>query len=188
MAIKPQADLALDRFIHIFPGVIAQDDCRKIMDLMKDVVWDPAGSGSNSTSPDLRNCDTFDISSRKEQQPWEEVHILLFRAVNTAWKSYYLQHLDSRINIDTGYEILRYPTGTRCLEHVDSYDQRPRTVSCSIALNDNYQGGRFTFFDGQIRHRVPAGSALMFPSNFMYPHGVEEITRGTRYSIITWLA
>jgi len=187
MAIKTEASMGLDRFIHVIPGVITPENCRRILDMMPNDAWDVSGQGSNSTDPQLRNCDTFDISAHKDQAPWNEVNTIVFSAINTAWRAYYLQHLDFRINMDTGYELLRYPTGTRCLEHVDSYDQRPRTVSCSIALNNDYQGGRFTFFDGQVKHRVPAGSALMFPSNFMYPHGVEEITQGTRYSIITWL-
>lgn len=187
MSYKSDSNTTLDRFIHVIPGVLSQNDCRKILDSVTEDLWDAAGQGSNSTDPRLRNCDVFDISARKEQEPWTEINTLIFNALNTAWRSYYLQHLDFRINMDTGYELLRYKAGTRCQEHVDSYDQRPRTVSCSISLNDDYSGGRFTFFGGQLRHRVPAGSALMFPSNFMYPHGVEEITQGTRYSIITWL-
>lgn len=187
MAIKTDGSTTLDKFIHIVPGVISPENCRKILDSISNDSWDEAGQKSNSTDPHLRNCDVFDISACKDQAPWNDINAVIFSALNTVWRAYYLQHLDFRINMDTGYEVLRYPTGTRCLEHVDSYDQRPRTASCSIALNNDYEGGRFTFFDGKIKHRVPAGSALLFPSNFMYPHGVEEITKGTRYSIITWL-
>jgi predicted 2-oxoglutarate/Fe(II)-dependent dioxygenase YbiX len=91
------------------------------------------------------------------------------------------------IRHDTGYEILRYGVGTECREHVDSYTDRPRTLSCSIALNEEFEGGQFTFFDGRLRYTVPAGSAIVFPSNFMYTHAVAPITQGTRYSVITWL-
>jgi predicted 2-oxoglutarate/Fe(II)-dependent dioxygenase YbiX len=59
-------------------------------------------------------------------------------------------------------------------------------VSCSFALNDNYEGGEFSFFDGQIKIKLPKGAALLFPSNFMYPHQILPVTNGTRYSIITW--
>ena len=31
------------------------------------------------------------------------------------------------------------------------------------------------------------GDLLIFPSNFMYPHKVEPITKGTRYSYISWV-
>ena len=35
-------------------------------------------------------------------------------------------------------------------------------------------------------YKLEKGDALMFPSNFMYPHEVMPVTKGTRYSIITW--
>ena len=31
------------------------------------------------------------------------------------------------------------------------------------------------------------GSAVVFPSNFMFPHEVEKVTSGVRYSIMTWI-
>jgi len=31
------------------------------------------------------------------------------------------------------------------------------------------------------------GSVIIFPSNFMFPHYVKKVTKGERYSIITWL-
>jgi len=30
-------------------------------------------------------------------------------------------------------------------------------------------------------------SALIFPSNFMFPHEAKVVTKGTRWSIVTWL-
>ena len=37
------------------------------------------------------------------------------------------------------------------------------------------------------RLKLSAGSIVFFPSNFMYPHSIEPITKGTRYSIVAWL-
>ena len=34
--------------------------------------------------------------------------------------------------------------------------------------------------------KLKKGDAIMFPSNFMYPHEIMPVTQGTRYSIITW--
>ena len=34
-------------------------------------------------------------------------------------------------------------------EHVDHYDLHPRTLSCSIILNNDYDGGDFAFFGGE---------------------------------------
>ena len=53
-------------------------------------------------------------------------------------------------------------------------------------LNDDFKGGEFVLFDNEI---IPfeQGDLLIFPSNFMYPHKVEPVTQGTRYSYISWV-
>ncbi len=52
-------------------------------------------------------------------------------------------------------------------------------------LNDDYEGGEFLF---SRKHEIPlkAGDILVFPSNFMYPHEVKEVTKGERYSFVAW--
>ena len=53
-------------------------------------------------------------------------------------------------------------------------------------LNNNYEGGDFIMFE-DTKINLPAGSILIFPSNFMYPHEVSSITKGTRYSFVSWV-
>ena len=31
------------------------------------------------------------------------------------------------------------------------------------------------------------GSILVWPSNFLYPHSVEKVTKGKRYTVVSWL-
>ena len=58
-------------------------------------------------------------------------------------------------------------------------------VSALLFLNDDYTGGKFNVVNTSFNPE--SGSALIFPSNFIYPHSVDNITKGTRWSIITWL-
>lgn len=52
-------------------------------------------------------------------------------------------------------------------------------------LNDNFSGGEFILFDDYtISPRQ--GDIIIFPSNFMFPHRVNKITEGTRYSFVAW--
>jgi Rps23 Pro-64 3,4-dihydroxylase Tpa1-like proline 4-hydroxylase len=90
------------------------------------------------------------------------------------------------IEEDSGYELLKYEVGQFYTQHTDSFKARPRTVSCSFILNDDYKGGEFAFFDRELKYKLKKGSCIMFPSNFMYPHEIMPVTSGTRYSIITW--
>lgn len=53
-------------------------------------------------------------------------------------------------------------------------------------LNDNYEGGELVFFDGEYKLNLKAGDICIFPSCFMYPHEVYEVTKGTRYSFVVW--
>ena len=58
-------------------------------------------------------------------------------------------------------------------------------------LNDDYEGGDLIFGDQKLKEikriKLKAGSVIFFPSNFMYPHGIEPITKGKRYSVVAWL-
>lgn len=60
-------------------------------------------------------------------------------------------------------------------------------ITVSVCLNEDYEGGEFTFFQESLIYKLNKGDVLMFPSSFQYPHGVKEITKGTRYQLILWL-
>lgn len=51
-------------------------------------------------------------------------------------------------------------------------------------LNDNFNGGEFIMWDKDMK--LKAGDIIIFPSNFLYPHKVNKITDGERFSVINW--
>lgn len=51
-------------------------------------------------------------------------------------------------------------------------------------LNDDFQGGEFELCGEEMS--LTAGSVLIFPSVFLYPHQVKKVLRGTRYSWVSW--
>jgi len=53
-------------------------------------------------------------------------------------------------------------------------------------LNDNYEGGEFIMFD-DYEIKFKAGDLIIFPSVFLYPHLVKPVTKGTRYSFVSWV-
>ena len=52
-------------------------------------------------------------------------------------------------------------------------------------LNNDYEGGEFYMIEDKIN--LSKGDIIVFPSNFMFPHRVEPVTKGTRYSYISWI-
>jgi hypothetical protein len=58
------------------------------------------------------------------------------------------------------------------------------TMSALGLLNNDYEGGEFIMWDRKIEFN--AGDLMIFPSNFLYPHKVDPITKGERYSFVSW--
>ena len=59
-------------------------------------------------------------------------------------------------------------------------------LSIIIGLNDNYKGGEFIMFKDK-EYKIESGDIIIFPSNFLYPHKVMPVTKGIRYSAVSWV-
>ena len=88
-------------------------------------------------------------------------------------------------------DLLKYIPGGKYEVHTDHYSVTARHLSIIINLNDDYKGGDLIFTDQKEKEikrlKLGKGSVVFFPSNFMYPHSIQPITKGTRYSIVSWL-
>ena len=151
--------------------------------------WVPAITATGKSDAE-RQCSTIGISFdnviKKNQEARQKIDGMLFSVASQAIKEYVRHFNRTQIEQDSGYELLRYKEGQFYTQHTDSFKDRPRAVSCSFMLNDDYEGGEFAFFDRELVYNLKKGSCIMFPSNFMYPHEIMPVTSGTRYSIITW--
>lgn len=88
-------------------------------------------------------------------------------------------------------DLLKYTEGGKYVIHTDHHSDTPRHLSMILNLNNDYEGGDLIFTDQKEKEikrcKLDKGSVVFFPSNFMYPHSIEPITKGTRYSIVAWL-
>ena len=158
----------------------------------EDKYIDQLDSDINSTIIAMMANDVDEISMSSDESIGNsslrrELDDRLFESVSSVSKKYQEEFKHYSINVDTGYQLLRYKEGQFYTQHTDSFITQQRSLSCSLILNDDYEGGEFCFWDGTMMHRPPKGAALVFPSNFMYPHEIRKVTKGERYSIITWL-
>jgi len=92
---------------------------------------------------------------------------------------------DRLISSTKNIRILKYEKGQLIKDHVD-VDDRVR-ASCTLNLNEDYEGGEFRFFNGQVRESFKTGDAMLFPAEPIWIHGTEPITKGTRYCINCFL-
>lgn len=117
---------------------------------------------------------------------WPDLDSKFFQIYGNAIRDYCAKHTDLQIEKDEGYTLLRYHRTQSYAQHVDSGTRIPRAVTAIIGLNEEYTGGEFWFWGGAVKQRIEKGALLMFPASFQYPHGVQPIESGTRYSVITW--
>lgn len=180
---------ALINYIMVIKNKVPDTICDKIITEYKHATdWEKAHT-AGGVQNNIRNCDTVQLSQQfviQDNHVRKEIDSDLFNIAGQCIDEYSKKHPQCRIDQDTGYELLRYKKGEFYIQHVDSFLQAPRLVSCSMHLNDDYEGGEFAFFDRELKYKLNKGDVLMFPSTFMYPHEVMPVTQGTRYSIITW--
>ena len=188
--IKPASKL--EDFVQVFDNVLSPENCNLILDEYKNSSeWLDTRTGDGEVSKDTRNCTEISISSQHILEQNFDVRKNLddavFESVRNVITNYNNLIPTFRIDIDTGYQLLRYKEGEFYIQHTDSFKEQQRSLSCSIQLNEDYEGGEFALFDREMMIRTKPGSAIVFPSNFMYPHEIMPVIKGTRYSIITWL-
>lgn len=60
-------------------------------------------------------------------------------------------------------------------------------ISCSIKLNNDYEGGNLVFpLQNYSNEKVPVGDLLIWPSRITHPHQSTMLTSGQKYSITVW--
>jgi len=180
----------INDYIITFENILTPNLCEAILKEYKDSDEWVDTQIATGIRKDIRSAMTIsvslDIIIQKNEKVRRKLDNYLFASAGLAIKKYNELFPLAQIEEDSGYELLRYETGQFYKKHTDSFKARPRAVSCSFFLNDDYEGGEFSFFEGELKLKAPKGSAIMFPSNFMYPHEILPVTKGTRYSIVTW--
>jgi predicted 2-oxoglutarate/Fe(II)-dependent dioxygenase YbiX len=185
----------LEDYINIIPNIVSEELCDLVIEEYKNSEEWSLGAIGHAYNNLIRNCSVISISAEpviaNNPETRKKIDKDLFQSLSKAITQYSEIHPKCIFSKDSGYDLLRYEQGQYIKEHVDigtGEGTNARLVSCSIALNDYYEGGEFSFFDRKLKYKIPKGSAIMFPSSFMYPHEVMPVSSGTRYSIITWFS
>jgi|TARA_R100001530_G_C4309101_1_gene152523 predicted 2-oxoglutarate/Fe(II)-dependent dioxygenase YbiX len=175
--------LDIKSYIKCYENIIDTNLCKNIIS-HKGKKFNEAPIGDNHINKSFRNCLVKNLDDKFNDAVFKVVGNILSKYRDGV--KYFSTGLSTE---DTGYQHLLY-LGSEKGEyktHVDHFDLQPRILSCSIILNDDYEGGDFSFFEGQYVVKKQAGSAIVFPSNFCYPHAVTPVSKGDRHAIITWI-
>ena len=175
-------------YIHCYENLLEKDICKAIIDNSKNLDFIKA-----QTLDEERNIKT-ETNPRRCYMDWldKKFNTDLYKAVGKMLNLYAKDHPFFGTGLtteDTGYQHLIY-VGTQqgeYKEHTDHADLYPRVLTCSFILNEDFDGGDFVFFGGKYKVPPKAGSAVVFPSNFCFPHAVTPVTNGDRHAVITWI-
>jgi predicted 2-oxoglutarate/Fe(II)-dependent dioxygenase YbiX len=89
-------------------------------------------------------------------------------------------------------KFIKYEPGTEMTEHCDHihslfdgvYKGIPILTIIGV-LNDEFSGGELVLFDDTV-YKLSVGDIIVFPSVFLFPHKINKILNGTRYSVVSW--
>jgi predicted 2-oxoglutarate/Fe(II)-dependent dioxygenase YbiX len=97
-------------------------------------------------------------------------------------------------------QILHYGVGGHYIPHVDAetlykddigLDMWEKTLDRDLSivyfLNDNFAGGELVFPALDLVIKPEAGTLVCFPSDHNFIHGVNPVTSGHRYTIVSWM-
>jgi len=93
--------------------------------------------------------------------------------------------LKRKLNFSHHYRIMKYATGAKIHPHSDHDDGVHGSLTFN--LNEDYEGGEFKFFNGNYTIPLKKGDALIFPADYFWVHEVSKVTKGTRYSLNSFL-
>ncbi len=184
--------MQLEKYIHVESDAIPHNFCDEIIEEFDDDEYE-RGTINDHERSRYRQCDVIILSDeriiKKNNKSRTRIDEKIYDIINNNIEKYLQDYATLNFNLkeDTGYQLLKYKTGDYVTEHIDTSSGEHRTLSCSLALNDDYEGGELAFFDGELKYKLKKGDMIIFPSSFTYPHQVLPVISGTRYSIITWI-
>lgn len=179
-------------YVKIYDKCIDDDLCKKTIDVLQDTSWEMHSYHDPSTDEYVSYDHELSVGysqTDEAKQITDCIWHMLQRYIHefpsfhewfSGWNGYTLPRFN------------KYDPTTRMRIHCDHihtiFDGERRgipTLTVLGALNNDYEGGEFVMF-GDQQIDLPAGSIIIFPSNFMYPHEVKPVKSGVRYSYVSW--
>ena len=191
-------DTKLDECIFIAEKIIPADLCDSIVQDIETREWEPHTWYSNLS-------DTYNSEETMEldvQRASPQLHKALSNFIVEAGRQYNHNYQfpfadqpnrpGQFISQFSAIRFNRYAPGQIMRQHHDHihsiFDGKVKGVpvlSFIMNFNDDYEGADLFFWEDTV---VPLGKGdiIMFPSNWLFPHGVTEATKGKRYSAVCW--
>ena len=180
-------------FIHIERNAIGKQICENVISSTIDSNWEKHTwtiGGSNIQERFSNKEDPEVLHPNKEIQ--KKLKKFTDKSISQ-YKSKFFMHSDNIKNQRSEIRINKYFPGQKMEGHHDHiyslFDGNRKGIpilSVILNFNDNYEGAELYFWKGFFKTKLGQGDIIIFPSNFMFPHGVTECREGCRYSGVIW--
>ena len=187
-------DTKLKDLIHVERGAITPDLCDYIIKDIETREWEKHSwynLNEEVKSEDTKELDVQYITS--------DLQYSLLSIMNHVASSYVKEYSYNQSyltqSIMTMYSPIRfnrYSDGQTMRQHHDHihslFDGEAKGIpvlSFILNFNDDYEGADLYFWND---YKIPLGKGdvVIFPSLFLFPHGVTELKKGVRYSGVAW--
>ena len=181
-------------YVKVYDNFLDKDFCQEIIKSIEKVQWKKHTFYQYSLNQEIALSKEKELSiaytdsylkNILEKQVWYAIEKYILKDFECEWFSGWNGYSSIRFN--------KYDKNTKMAKHCDHihsmFDGQIKgipTLSIVGCLNSDYEGGKFIMWENE-EVKIPEGSILIFPSNFMYPHKVTEVTKGTRYSYVSWV-
>ena len=181
--------------IHVEKGIIPANLCEYIIKDTETREWKPHVWYNNVTDTSSSE-ETMELDVQSSTPELQELLTPIIIQAGAAYNAKYTwlktERTSQIMNKFTAVRFNRYQPGQIMREHIDHihsiFDGKEKGIpvlSFILNFNDDYEGADLYFWDNTT-FKLGKGDIIMWPSNFLYPHGVTEATRGKRYSGVTW--
>ena len=185
----------LKELIHVEKGIIPANLCDHIIQDTEKREWRPH-TWYNPQANSFGSEETMELDVQGITPELQQLLTPIMIQAGTAYNQKYAYLKCDRtqqiMNRFSTIRFNRYKPGQIMRQHHDHihslFDGNEKGIpvlSFVLNLNDNYRGADLYFWQD---HVVPLGKGdiIMWPSLFLFPHGVTEARDGMRYSAVSW--
>tara|TARA_R100001509_G_scaffold76511_2_gene42827 strand:+ start:123 stop:680 length:558 start_codon:yes stop_codon:yes gene_type:complete len=183
--------MEIKKYIKIYDKVLPWNVLSNLIRSINQYEFKSGTIGPNGVvNKKIRQTNVFEISNRSDDMAKVHWHNILFHVFMKHIGDYMKNHEFAHMPEVNSIQILKYGISDHYEWHVDHFKSQPRTISCIFLLNNDYEGGHLCFKDPFSDKTLKVDNLpnrlIVWPSNFMFPHTVKPITKGIRYSIVSW--
>jgi len=176
----------LSEYIKTFNNVLDANDYFNLLHLVENYDFGEISSPNDSIYKLTGNRYNKKLS-QNDGELFNIIHKSFVNVLPKIYEEYYpVIPTDLRYNKYSGYWLCKYPEGGYLSYHTDS-DADSASVTASFTINSNYEGGEMVFWDDFVLEKE-RNSIHVYPSSLTYPHRVDKVTKGIRYSVVVWFA